>query len=128
MPTYSMRRDRGEMSELKPCPFCGGEAELIWNAIGGFAGCFDEDCPVGPSTATFAVGDEWKSEADAEPHIIDAWNTRAERTCKIEGSRSIDYGYASVGMVWEWDLSCGHTVEAEDSPDYCPQCGARVVE
>ena len=78
------------MSELKPCPFCGGEAELIWNAIGGFAGCFDEDCPVGPSTSTFAVGDEWESEAEAEPHIIDAWNTRAEpivrcRDCKQAG-------------------------------------------
>ena len=112
------------MPELKPCPFCGGEAELIWNAIGGFAGCFNEDCPVGPSTSTFAVGDEWESEAEAEPHIIDAWNTRVERTCRAE------YHDCGDGVGGWYCSECGDLMDAGEfnDCDYCPNCGARVIK
>jgi len=118
------------MSELKPCPFCGGEAELVWNVIGGFVGCFNEECPVGPSTGTFAVGDEWKSEAEAEPHIIDAWNTRAERTCRLITAENVE--------GFEWPMpgrvecsACGAEWFPENDKsrfNYCPNCGAKVTE
>lgn len=71
---------------------------------------------------------------------IEAWNTRAkdidvptkERTCTIEG---YDTGY-------EWDiddtyyqvddpkftLSCGHEAYGSVEPNFCPVCGARVIE
>jgi len=58
---------------LKPCPFCGGEAEIVRNDVGVFVGCFHEICPVAPSTGTFLY--EYASEAEA----IEAWNTRAEQ-------------------------------------------------
>ena len=96
---------------------------MMWNVIGGFVGCFNEECPVGPSTGTFAVGDEWKSEAEAEPHIIDAWNTRADLVCTYVGSN--DGGEA---VVCEHVFSCGHSCEWvwDNPPRYCPECGARV--
>lgn len=49
------------MVDLKPCPFCGGEARL---SIGRFAEVVCDECPA----STFASG--------SEPAIA-AWNTRA---------------------------------------------------
>jgi Lar family restriction alleviation protein len=67
------------MSELKPCPFCGGEAKLIRThpnpAIdwGGRYGttvwevyCSNTDCPC-------EAGTGWKN---TEAEAIEAWNTR----------------------------------------------------
>ena len=59
--------------ELKSCPFCGGEAEIIQNDIGLFIGCFHEDCPIGPATSTYVDG--YATEAEA----VAAWNARAMR-------------------------------------------------
>lgn len=58
------------MSELKPCPFCGGEAkqsgEKFERTILSWVYC----------TSCGAAGGYRGTEAEA----IDAWNTRAERT------------------------------------------------
>ena len=59
------------MTDLKPCPFCGGEAELVCNDIGVFVGCFHENCPIGPQTSTYLDG--YATEAEA----VAAWNARA---------------------------------------------------
>ena len=53
-------------------------------------------------------------------------NSRAERTCKQE-----ERGWGTEGdhaRVW---LTCGHDCmvpTVQDLPNYCPNCGARVVE
>jgi Lar family restriction alleviation protein len=55
--------------DLKPCPFCGGEAEInpLALATSDFnVACFNGECPVEPQTRG-----ETKDEA------IAAWNTRA---------------------------------------------------
>lgn len=67
----SMKVTMAEFVGLEPCPFCGGEAEVIRNDIGVFVGCFHEDCPIGPATSTYVDG--YSTEAEA----IRAWNTRA---------------------------------------------------
>ena len=91
------------MSELKPCPFCGGEAVVT------LAGVSCTKCP-GTVVVDFNATDQ-----DA----INAWNTRAERTCKQNRlfnlvSRGCD------GEYYQW--------HDKEMPNYCPNCGAKVVE
>lgn len=46
-------------------------------------------------------------------------------TCEVEGSIIDTYEYNR----WEYDLSCGHTIiwESSEPPNYCPECGKKVV-
>lgn len=101
--------------ELKPCPFCGGGVEyfeLSWTAT-AFSGhmyaspfwqirC--KDCRA-------TLGD-----FDTKNEAIAAWNTRAERTC--EAKLCCDGFYRCT--------ECGHSMLP--SSNYCPHCGAKVVE
>lgn len=58
------------MSELKPCPFCGGEAAFGTDDDGGHgAGC--EKCGAG-TRAFYPLMD------DVHQLIIEAWNRRVE--------------------------------------------------
>lgn len=98
------------MSELLPCPFCGGEADIyaisenIMNVR--CTNCYGETC------SYFKAKD-----------AIEAWNTRAERTCKIEGGY-----YDEVMECFYTQLSCGHEVDKNERDfDYCLYCGAKVV-
>jgi Lar family restriction alleviation protein len=60
------------MSELKPCPFCGGNAtradDTRSREPGVWIGCFSDDCDVAPSVTAWAPSVE-----DA----VKAWNRRA---------------------------------------------------
>ena len=56
------------MTELKPCPFCGGEATVQEWEGGYYIECLNPDCDVSPATADF----------DAEKEAIVAWNRRAD--------------------------------------------------
>ncbi len=62
--------------ELKPCPFCGGEAQLMINELEdtqeGTVMCMT--CYV---TSTTQKSDNWKE-------AIEAWNTRAQETLDVE--------------------------------------------
>ena len=49
--------------ELKPCPFCGGEAKIYRSKYDAFVGC--DKCHI--ST--------WSG--DSEQELVDAWNRRA---------------------------------------------------
>ena len=76
----------------------------------------------------------WNSRADYHGYeqaaieaweSIKAWNSRAERTCKQE-----ERGWGTEGdhaRVW---LTCGHDCmvpTVQDLPNYCPNCGCKVV-
>lgn len=108
------------MSELLPCPFCGGRQTYrkhdggVWlTTTNHKRGCIMRDA------LAFVA---FSTEAEA----IEAWNTRAERTCSVVCI--ID------GLIMDEpnsiELSCGHTFETWDEvpPNYCPSCGAKVVD
>lgn len=94
---------------LLPCPFCGGEAEILTaeSMRGGYLfGIMCNDC--------CSRGDVYETEAEA----IAAWNSRAERTCQlIEDSGLLhcsECGGAAEKRLWAY----WH---------YCPNCGAKVI-
>ena len=116
------------MADLKPCPFCGGEA-------------FVNDDPTGNGgkphmSGNVGLGRLWSVECDEcgadagfwqdRNVAIAAWNSRAERTCRQE-----ERGWGTEGdhaRVW---LTCGHDCmvpTVQDLPNYCPSCGCKVVD
>lgn len=113
--------------ELKPCVFCGhDEARVIVVDEVTDAGCEEATVPLYAASCPYcgARGPMALSEDEA----VEAWNRRAERTCNVESSHVEqemgDYSYLEV------ELSCGHAFTWDDCtpPDFCPYCGAKVVD
>lgn len=108
------------MEELKPCPFCGGEADIDKYGWGWNVRCLDPKCHfhIVPMPAH-----------ETEKEAIEAWNTRYESTCTntYDGR---EFECSECGVQWhllsradvfdEWK----HVV----NPAFCPNCGAKVVE
>lgn len=109
------------MSELKPCPFCGVKFEIwcdkrrIWGLARHRPGCFF------PSEHNHEIPE----------YDFDVWNTRAELTTSM---------YRDKHGIWHCE-NCEHGADRltgsdgaldawEDSwaPNYCPNCGAKVVD
>ena len=101
------------MTDLKPCPFCGGEAKVSKWERGFKVLCQKVFCAVlGP----------FNSEAEA----IEAWNTRAERTCHVvKASRK--YVLSDGTELFEDGCSICNEYIGEDD-NYCFNCGAKVVK
>lgn len=105
------------MNDLLPCPFCGGEAEILTaeSMHGGYLfGIMCNDCR--------SRGDVYDTEAEA----IAAWNSRAERTCHVTFKRGAIYDVANYSCCgYEFAESISEQSVAEN---YCPNCGAKVVD
>ena len=98
-------------TNLLPCPFCGGDVKLheftipyhYWD-VRCDGQCFD-----------YFSRDNPTREA-----VIEAWNTRAERTCRnvndVMKTGEIQFVCSECGGTDDWAR-----------PNYCPHCGARVV-
>lgn len=117
---------------LRSCPFCGGEAHTYRNHL-WHVGC--ERALNGCVTMSAFV-----TEAEA----IEAWNTRAERTCENLanpedaddlpfrcsecGARS-SYGDGTFHIGESFTLKGNRMLaDACHAWRYCPNCGARVEE
>ena len=110
---------------LLPCPFCGGEAETF-NPFGSTEGTWCVICRECASANGFE-----QTEAEA----IEAWNSRAERTCNLHGewkrisqTQEVRHLYCDCGEHLGSDkrnliLECKAVL-----PNYCPNCGAKVVD
>ena len=104
--------------ELKPCPFCGGEAHFAVSSDGYAVECDGELCVRNAM-----------QEHPSEEYAALWWNTRAQGTCQMT---EIFCGTES-GIEWVCS-ECGSTcfvsepLDADEQPRYCPNCGAKVVE
>lgn len=87
-----------EISELKPCPFCGGEADIFENQ----GESYPTYCIVCPAdTCGYALQDDFYQERlDGKNVVLRKWNTRPiedalrQRVAELEGAiRSIDSAY-----------------------------------
>ena len=110
------------MYELKPCPFCGADAEVIESEYGmyetGYAiYCTHCSLKLGVD-GRLSEAYEWTPVFDTEAEAINAWNKRAERTCR----------YIKDPDTWaEICSECGAPAIEDWTADYCWACGAKVV-
>lgn len=109
--------------ELKPCPFCGGEADVHYFAHD------DSECTVmcsNPNCRASVSARSCGSMTAAYNRARKLWNHRAERMCRIVRARWDD-----GECVWGCRCTaCGDrfTYETGTTWSYCPACGAKVVE
>ena len=109
------------MSELLPCPFCGGDDVNMGvrphfrEGKGNGWTVLCADC--GGSIGYIERHDgHFYAEYDTKSEAIAAWNSRAERTCKQ--SRLFN-------LVWSECSSESYEWHGNELPSYCPNCGAR---
>ena len=117
------------MSELKPCPFCGGEASKRLFYKGKYrVHCNVCDAHSGDVCDTEAEAiAAWNSRADYHGYeqaaieaweSVKAWNSRAERTCQNVDDHK---------TVWFICSVCGNQQKLSHTRSYCPHCGCKVV-
>lgn len=101
-------------SELRPCPFCGGEARFEIDTDGSFmleveheSWCF----------LTSMDTRQWYY-CDTVEEAAQDWNQRAERTCK---------NVSVTKRLFECSACSYYYPDLQDFR-YCPECGAKVVE
>ena len=132
--------------ELKPCPFCGGEARFArgfnYGELGSIRWVYCSKC------GAMTRSDFHKTKEDAAV----AWNTRWRYhgdtiecyECAIGGyeaaHRSVEENIKAQGYVKErtcrnvsevdYGFKCSECGDWEDidHPKYCAHCGAKVVE
>ena len=103
---------------LRPCPFCGGEADVHYFAHDDSectVMCSNQNCRASVSARSCG------SMTTAYNRARKLWNRRAERTCRNLNPPSCR------------DFECSECGESSEftpgfMPNYCPHCGARVEE
>ena len=131
----SVTSDTGQVVEsdlLLDCPFCGATPYVQVHEL-------DETCVearvVCPSCHVSTTreyqswrvwhGDDELTRTLAMGRAISAWNRREERTC--EPVEILEEEVFGLGIYRECS-ECHETLGRETWPNYCPNCGARVVE
>lgn len=117
----------GLTMELKPCPFCGGEAHLDREEI--FCDC-GAKMPIPLYVWVVGSCEGFPDFATAKAEMIEAWNRRADAAPMVHGrwvTKQRHERYPS-GQPYEADYcsACGQRGSME--LDYCPHCGADMRE
>lgn len=113
------------MSELKPCPFCGGEPDEYEGEYGNGIYCMKCGAMVGELIHLgFNIAERVSYEQAAK-----AWNTRAERTCRMTDRGECSECGAYIVRAWTEVHDFNGDMKRIDlrSHNYCPNCGARVT-
>ena len=122
-----------QMSDLKPCPFCGGDAKLRHDYSSESGGWYVIDCL--HHGCMRSERSEWEGQQvstgwrKTKSEATEAWNTRAERTCMLASTQLTHHGpYGNIYHTHKIVCSeCRHDMpEHGDSIQYCPKCGCRV--
>ena len=110
-------------NELLPCPFCGGEAKT-WNTphVGGLHDCVVLDA-FGVAVECSKCGITTRGYFQ-ESEAIEAWNTRAERTCNM---RFLWDDYED-GLCFDCSECRKPVFTHGGAPSYCSKCGRKVDE
>ena len=104
------------MADLRPCPFCGGEARVRVSDSISIMRIECTECHM--ATTTFIADSIGESEA------AETWNTRHVETCQITNKGEPEYNV----VTRDYEFSCGHTIAWGHTyePNYCPNCGRKV--
>lgn len=123
-------------TELLPCPFCGGNAEIAEGMYTAWEGGYSIRCRKCALTfgASGRLGEvyEWSSSFKTESEAIAAWNSRAERTCENVADWRDDKGVLHRDARLFKCSSCGFKAndfygdDEQNFPNYCPNCGKAV--
>lgn len=101
-------------SELKPCPFCGGEAAVFtYNNEEYDVKCCNPYC--------LAKSSCWDTEAEA----IAAWNTRHVETCSMEPLNAFYTDLNGLNQT-EWGVCSNCGTASPIDATYCCECGRKV--
>ena len=103
---------------LKPCPFCGGEADVHYFAHD------DSECTVmcsNPNCRASVSARSCGSMTTAYNRARKLWNRRTERTCHDMAESPQFFLCSECGWFW-------NDPEDELGFSYCPNCGAKVVK
>lgn len=123
--------------KLRPCPFCGGEANLTSDYSSEHDHTFYQvwhDCQTNPGTIRHSYGHALSLQVSTpwcanEEDAVRLWNRRAERTCRNASLDPECFKCSECGA--EDYTSDSLTMWHEGGPVdicYCPVCGARIVE
>lgn len=104
--------------ELRPCPFCGGEAEMADANRTGGARPAQEEPEVRCKACNWAVRGRSRIQTAAD------WNARADRTCRMKDGVGVTICCRCGALVSKKAVS---TLTEFIPARFCPNCGARVV-
>lgn len=104
--------------ELKPCPFCGGNAFAVAHSRVNALGVTDYSGNVMCCKCQVSAGSDgfMETEDEAITSAMKKWNTRAERTTRLIWNKNND--------CFECE-NCGKGMKPEWV--HCPRYGAEVV-
>lgn len=111
--------------DLKPCPLCGGPASVYEYTAGVFW--------TTPTVEATRIGCDRCGLEIRGDGAARAWNTRAERTCHDANTRFDAWTCSECKCTqllmfndfYEPTLSVDGVASV---PNYCPNCGAKMVE
>lgn len=105
------------MEKLKPCPFCGGEAQIV----------VDDETENYFGVKCFNCGGAIYAEKELPRYAIEAWNKRS-----YEKHGNWKFSISNFGI--DENATCSHCgaefprVPASMEYRYCPKCGAQMNE